>query len=415
MDSEETIAESISQWEEVPGSDDLLPELGAIIDILRRRCAVDFSGYKTSTLTRRIRQRMALARSEDAITYCTRIAEDEAERETLCQDLLINVTEFFRDQPVFTLLADEVFPDLLRGRDPSDDLRLWSAGCASGEEAYTLAMLALDAASRFGFSGNIKVFATDIHAGVLTSASHGVYSEESVKAIPEPLLRRFFQRDEKGWRVDGGLRRHVVFARHNLLTDPPFTRIDLASCRNLLIYLQPQAQLNVLAHLHFALKPQGLLLLGASETAGEYESRAFMTVDRSRKLFRKQPTSLPRNTSNMPTLVLPINTMATSDLPAEMSHNPDILEAELLAARERLHESVVELQSSHERIDLANEELTASNEELQSTNEELKSVNEDLYVLNSELEDKNAALANLNRDYDHLLASAEIGTVFLDA
>jgi diguanylate cyclase (GGDEF)-like protein/PAS domain S-box-containing protein len=415
MDSEETAAESINQWEEAPGNDDLLPELGAIIDILRRRCAVDFSGYKTSTLSRRIRQRMALARSEDATAYCARITGDEAERETLCQDLLINVTEFFRDQPVFTLLADEVFPDLLRGRDPSDDLRLWSAGCASGEEAYSLAMLALDAASRFGFSGNIKVFATDIHADVLTSASHGIYSEESVKAIPEPLLRRFFQRDEKGWRVDGGLRRHVVFARHNLLTDPPFTRIDFACCRNLLIYLQPQAQLNVLAHLHFALKPQGLLLLGASETAGEYESRAFMTVDRSRKLFRKQQASLPRSTTSAPTLILPINTLAPADLPAEMSHNPEILEAELLAARERLHESVVELQSSHERIDLANEELTASNEELQSTNEELKSVNEDLYVLNSELEDKNTALANLNRDYDHLLASAEIGTVFLDA
>lgn len=192
--------EDNTQWEEAAGDSELLPELGAFLDVLRRRCSVDFSGYKTSTLSRRIRQRMALTRCEDALVYCTRIAADEAEREALCQDLLINVTEFFRDQAVFSLLADEVFPDLLRGRDPSDDLRLWSAGCASGEEAYSLAMLALDAASRFGFAGNVKVFATDIHTTVLTCASHGIYSDEAIKTVPETLLRRFFQRDEKGWR-----------------------------------------------------------------------------------------------------------------------------------------------------------------------------------------------------------------------
>jgi len=413
--TDETSLESTVQWEEAAKDDDLLPELGTFVDILRRRCAVDFSGYKAGTLSRRIRQRMTLARCDDTLAYCARITDDETEREALCQDLLINVTEFFRDPAVFSLLTDEVLPDLLRGRDPSDDLRLWSAGCASGEEAYSLAMLALDAASRFGFTGNVKVFATDIHATVLTGASHGIYSDESVRAIPEALLRRFFQRDEKGWRVDGALRRHVVFARHNLLADPPFTRIDLASCRNLLIYLKPQAQLKALTQLHFALKPQGLLLLGASETAGEYESRAFMTVDRSRKLYRKQVANLSRSTDGIPALALPIGAPQLSNPPVEALHKPEILEAELLATRERLHESVLELQSSHERIDLANEELTASNEELQSTNEELKSVNEDLYVLNSELETKNAALANLNRDYDHLLASAEIGTVFLDA
>jgi len=415
MDSEETPTEAASQWEECSGNDELLRELGAFVDLLRRRCSLDLSGYKASTLSRRIRQRMALARSEDPLVYCARIAADEAERDALCQDLLINVTEFFRDPAVFALLADEVLPDLLRGRDPADDLRLWSAGCASGEEAYALAMLALDAASRLGFAGNVKIFATDIHAAVLSRASQGVYSDEAVRGVPEALLRRFFQREAQGWRVDGTLRRHVVFARHNLLSDPPFTRIDLAACRNLLIYLKPPAQLKALAQLHFALKPQGLLLLGASETAGDYEARAFMTVDRSRKLYRKQPATLPHSAEGTPSLVLPVSSATLAELPAEAGHDPELLEAELLATRERLQEMVLELQGSHERIDLANEELTASNEELQSTNEELKSVNEDLYTLNGELEVKNSALANLNRDYDHLLASAEIGTVFLDA
>ncbi|MBW7902809.1 MAG: EAL domain-containing protein [Rhodocyclaceae bacterium] len=404
------------QWEDGGSPDGALAEIDLFLDTLRRRHNLDFSGYKASTLSRRIRQRMQLARCADAGDYAARLAVDDGERETLCHDLLINVTEFFRDAPVFSLLDEEVLPDLLRGRDPSDDLRLWSAGCATGEEAYSLAMLALDAAGRFGFAGNVKVFATDVHPGVLAAASAGVYDDEAVRKIPEPLLRRFFQRDGARWRVDGTLRRHVVFARHNLLADPPFTRIDLAACRNLLIYLKPAAQLKALGQLHFALKPQGLLLLGASETVGEYEGRAFMTIDRSHKLHRRLAAQLPRGGDAMPGVVVPVASgLAPAGEAPAGDGDPALLEAELQATRERLQEMVLELQSSHERIDLANEELTASNEELQSTNEELQSVNEDLYALNAELEGKNSELAQLNRDYDHLLASAEIGTVFLDA
>ncbi len=405
------------QWEQGTGSEQLLPALAEFIDTLRRRCAIDFSGYKASTLSRRIRQRMGLAQCTDFTAYQARIASDEQEREALCQDLLINVTEFFRDSAVFTQLTDSIFPDLLRGRDPGDDLRIWSAGCATGEEAYSLAMLALDAASRFGFNGNVKVFATDLHAASLTRASHGLYPEEAVRGIPEPLLHRFFQREEGGWRVDGTLRRHVVFARHNLLCDPPFTRLDLAACRNLLIYLEPSAQTRALAQLHFALKPQGLLLLGSSETVGEHEGRAFMAIDRSSKLFRRLPTPLPRGSfESRPgqAQAIGVAKMAMPEAITDSDESASLLEAELQATRERLQEMVIELQSSNERIDLANEELTASNEELQSTNEELQSVNENLYSLNAELESRNSELAALNRDYDHLLASTEIGTVFLD-
>ncbi|NMG15332.1 EAL domain-containing protein [Aromatoleum bremense] len=402
-----------TQWEDTP-RDPLLPDVAALIDVLRRHCAVDFSDYKTGTLLRRMRRRMTLAGCDTMSAYHEKIVRDDVERNALCHDLLINVTEFFRDPAAFSLLADEVLPDMLRGRNPADALRLWSAGCASGEEAYTLALLALDAASRFGFTGDVKIFATDIHPGVLSDASQGMFRDDAVRAIPEALLRRYFQRTHDGWRVDGTLRRHVVFARHNLLTDPPFTRIDLALCRNLLIYLQNGSQLKALAQLHFALKPQGLLMLGASETVGEHAARAFMPVDRSSKLYRKQAATLPRVGS---VGIPPVSavTALPDALPANGAGTPEELEAELLATRERLHEMIVELKSSHEHIDLANEELTASNEELQSANEELKSVNEDLYILNRELEDRNAALANLNRDYDHLLASTKIGTVFLDA
>ncbi|MBK6293110.1 MAG: EAL domain-containing protein [Rhodoferax sp.] len=403
-----------SQWSE--DGNDPLTELAAMLEVLRRRCAVDFSGYKTSTLSRRIRQRMARSEVNSAQAYLQRITDDEQECRTLCSDLLVNVTEFFRDAAVFTQLADEVLPDLLRGRDASDELRIWSAACANGEEAYSLAMLALEAASRMGFHGNVKVFATDLAADALTHASRGSYSAQAVAAVPEALLRRYFQRDPQGGaRVDATLRRHVVFARHNLLSDPPFTRIDLAVCRNLLIYLKPAAQLKALSQLHFSLKPHGLLLLGASETVGEFEARAFSPVDRSNKLFRKQTGIVLRAAEPQTLGAQVVPNPNAQPLPAVSGQAPEVLAAELLATRERLHEMVLELQASHERVDLSNEELIASNEELQSTNEELKSVNEDLYALNRELEAKNNELAALNQDYDRLLASTEIGTVFLDA
>jgi diguanylate cyclase (GGDEF)-like protein/PAS domain S-box-containing protein len=403
-----------AQWDD-PEVAEALAGLASVLDVLRRSCGVDFSGYKESTLSRRIRRRMVLARAKSVGAYVETVERDETERDALCQDLLINVTGFFRDPAVFSLLAEEVFPDMLRGRDPGRELRLWSAGCATGEEAYSLAVLALDAASRFGFNGKVKIFATDLHADGLSQASQGVFEDGVIQTIPEGLRRRFFQRVQDGWRVDGSLRRHIVFARHDLLSDPPFTRIDLALCRNLLIYLKPEAQLKVLSQLHFALNSQGLLLLGSSETVGDYESGAFMAVDRTRKLYRRQDVDLPRS-GGQGTFLSSSGRGDTGARPEEESRSGQAtLEAELIATRERLHETVVELRSSHERIDLANEELTASNEELQSTNEELKSLNEDLHTLNTELERKNEALLNLNRDYDHLLASAEIGTVFLDA
>jgi len=406
--------EAASQWNE--GAGEPLVELAAMVELLRRRCMVDFSGYKSSTLLRRIRQRMLQSAAADGRAYLLRLEDDMAELQALCSDLLINVTEFFRDAAVFAQLADEVLPDLLRGRDASDALRIWSAGCASGEEAYSLAMLALEVAGRMGFHGNVKVFATDLAADVLAQASRGTFRQEALAAVPEALQRRYFQRDPQGGvRVDATLRRHVVFARHNLLSDPPFTRIDLAVCRNLLIYLKPSAQIKALSQLHFALKPQGVLLLGASETAGEFEAQAFSAMDRSNKFFRKQARPLARPIDAPGPGAQSVPLQPEMDPPDLAGKSPESLEAELLSTRERLQEMVLELQASHERLDLGNEELTASNEELQSTNEELKTVNEDLYTLNRELEGKNEALAALNRDYDHLLASTEIGIVFLDA
>ena len=416
MDPQPLAPEDADQWLEAVVEP--LPQLNEMLEVLRRRCGIDFSGYKTTTLTRRARQRMArlsVLRPED---YLEMLQEQAGEREALSSELLVNVTEFFRDTEVFRQLEEQVLPDLLRGRDAGDDLRIWCAGCASGEEAYSVTMLALEAAGRLGFHGNVKVFATDLAPQALAKASRGSYEGECLAAVPEGLRRRYLQGDSTGgMRADATLRRHLVFARHNLLNDPPFTSIDLALCRNLLIYLKPEAQFKALSQLHFALKPQGLLLLGASENVGAFESNAFSVVDRSHKLFRKQPAVLARNfdTHTLGAQAVPAVPALLGLQPSVEEQGPEGLAAELDATRERLHEMVLELQTSHERLDLSNEELTASNEELQSTNEELKSVNEDLYALNNELEARNDELDALNRDYDHLLDSTEIGTVFLDS
>lgn len=417
MDPQPIAPEDADQWLEAVVEP--LPQLGEMLDVLRRRCGIDFSGYKTTTLTRRARQRMArlsVLRTED---YLEMLQEQAGEREALSGELLVSVTEFFRDAEVFRQLEEEVLPDLLRGRDAGQDLRIWCAGCASGEEAYSVTMLALEAAGRLGFHGNVKVFGTDLAPQALAQASRGSYEGESLAAVPEGLRRRYLQGDSSGgMRADATLRRHLVFARHNLLSDPPFTSIDLALCRNLLIYLKPEAQFKALSQLHFSLKPQGLLLLGASENVGAFELNAFSAVDRSHKLFRKQPAVLARNfdSHTLGAQAVPaLPSMEPSAKNQGQEPGPEGLAAELDATRERLHEMVLELQTSHERLDLSNEELTASNEELQSTNEELKSVNEDLYALNKELEMRNDELDALNRDYDHLLDSTEIGTVFLDS
>ncbi len=413
MDVNAPPPEELSQWTEP--TVEPIAALPDMLDLLRRASGVDFSGYKITTLTRRVRQRMARLSIDSPEAYLAQIKDSAAEREALVGELLVNVTEFFRDAEVFRQLEGEVLPDLLRGRDAGDDLRIWCAGCASGEEAYSVGMLALDAAGRLGFHGNVKVFATDLDPDALAEASRGRYDEFALGAVPEALQRRYFQAVPEGARADATLRRHLVFARHNILSDPPFTSIDLVLCRNLLIYLKPDAQFRALSQLHFALKPQGLLLLGASENVGAFEANAFSVVDRTHKLFRKQTATFQRSFGvHKPTTAQAVPAEAVQREMAEPEQNPQVLAAELDATRERLHDMLHELQASHERLDLGNEELTASNEELQSTNEELKSVNEDLYSLNRELESRNDELDALNRDYDHLLASTDIGTVFLD-
>ncbi len=526
-----------------------------VTDLLRRVLGIDFGCYRSGTVGRRISRRMELQQLDDLADYVTLLSANQEEVELLGRDLLIGVTEFFRDPQVFRGLEEQL-RELLRGRPASDGFRVWSAGCATGEEAYSLAVLLHSIAREVGFSGDLKVFATDVHKGALEIASRGIYCGDLLAGMPAAFLDRYFRSEDEGrYRIDPQIRRMLVFAHHNLLSDPPFTRIDLAVCRNLLIYLQPEAQQRVLTALQFSLVPGGLLLLGPSEGVSHLPN-AFSAVQAGIKLFRKQATprdsitvpgipwmarnpliaSLhqgPRNAIALdrhllhdydlilerfapPGMLLNSNrqvlhifgdltrylrpltgrlsgdilgslrdelrpALSTALLRAEQQHESSVvdripllqdagssyvdlavsclrddrsseihfhvtlapsdwqptqerdlaschhdaadsashhrlsdLEQELHSTRHSLQLTIEELQASNEKLDLANEELISSNEELQSTNEELKSVNEDLYAVNGELEHRNEELLRLNSDHDNLLASTEVGTVFLD-
>ena len=244
-------------------------EYQQIFTLLRGHYNLDFSRYKPPTVDRRIHRRMDFHHIADPNGYAALLAQDPEELDILYRDLLIGVTEFFRDPKIFKSLADNVVVELFRGRRADDDIRVWSAGCATGEEAYSLAILLLEQAQIHGFQGNITVFATDVHRASLEAASHGVYEQERLKNVDKERRERFFQDVGAGrFRVVPELRKMIVFAPHNLISDPPFTRMDLVCCRNLLIYLQPEVQEKVLSLFHFALRLNGTLFLGSSEGLG---------------------------------------------------------------------------------------------------------------------------------------------------
>ena len=537
-------------------------EFAELFALLRRGYNLDFSKYKGSTVGRRIRRRMEFRQIPEVADYAAIISGDQGELEHLYKDLLIGVTEFFRDKQAFEFLEQEIIPRLFDNLHRDGDLRVWSAACATGEEAYSIAILLAEKAKEIGFTGKITVFATDVHKTSLDFASQGLYDRARLANVSPERMDTFFNKEGGDlYRVTSELRKLVVFAPHNLLNDPPFTRLDLVCCRNLLIYFQTDVQEKVISLFHFALKIDCILFLGSSEGLGPFIGE-FEVLASQHKIFRKirdlklainldsnrtermhaaipvtsfQPggaravsidrqilhdydallrrhippgvlinenrqivhyfgnvaeylkmpegrtdnnilslaedtlhvalsTSLQRADSARQLVVtrnvrirrgdgdflIDLNVFPVPDEKSRTTHyhvyfervrptehpfapdhteesestNFDVgnqvtqhvadLEMELQSTRENLQTTVEELQTSNEELQATNEELLASNEELQSTNEELHSVNEELYSVNSEFERKNIELKQLNNDHENLLASSDIGTVFLD-
>ena len=239
--------------------------LTALFRYLEREFGIDFSYYKPNTVVRRIERRVQILHLSGLDAYVERVLGDRAELDSLYRDLLIGVTRFFRDEDAFEQLEKHIVPDIL-GRTPlSDEIRVWVPACATGEEAYSIAILFHEQMEARGEKRRIKIFATDVHSGSLEFATRGLYSEENIGRVTPRRLERYFAKEGSNWQVSAELRHLIVFARHNVVRDAPFTRVDLISCRNLLIYFQPIAQRKALGLFHFALKRQGILFLGPSE------------------------------------------------------------------------------------------------------------------------------------------------------
>ncbi|MDX1631103.1 MAG: CheR family methyltransferase, partial [Thermoanaerobaculia bacterium] len=258
---------------------------------IRARTDRDFSHYKRSTLRRRIGRRMQLHRIEELSEYLELLRDRSDEARDLAEDLLITVTRFFRDLEVFETLREEVIPELFEGKGPEDEVRVWSVGCATGEEAYSFAILLLEEAARREFPPALRVFASDLHEGSLEAGRRGFFPGDIEQDVTPERLQRFFVEEEGGYRIRKEVREILVFAPHDLLADPPFSRLDLISCRNLLIYLQREIQRNVVELLHYALRSDGYLVLGTSESVEA--SDLFLAVDRKKRVFRKRNVPVP--------------------------------------------------------------------------------------------------------------------------
>lgn len=264
------------------------PMLEEILLQLRSTTGHDFQHYKRATVLRRIERRLHVTGQADLAAYLHYLEQHPAESRELLADMLIGVTNFFRDREAFEALERHVLPQLACERDPAegaDEIRVWSAGCSTGEEAYSLAILVCEQLALEQRTSKVQVFATDLDERAIAFARSGSYSEAIVTDVPPSRLRQFFLKEDQHYRVRKEVREKVLFARHNLLSDPPFSQIDLIVCRNLLIYLDREVQRDILQMFHFALRPGGYLFLGSSESA-DVANELFTPVDKRNRIFR---------------------------------------------------------------------------------------------------------------------------------
>jgi two-component system, chemotaxis family, CheB/CheR fusion protein len=526
---------------------------------LRLRTGHDFTNYKRATVLRRIERRINVYELPDLQSYARLMHERPEEPRALLKDLLISVTNFFREPAAFQALEKNIIPKLFEGKLVGDNVRVWVAGCATGEEAYSIAMLLAEYASNTIHAPNLQVFATDLDEQSIAVAREGFYTEAEVTDVSPERLRRFFTKEGGGYRVQRELRETMLFAVHNILRDPPFSHLNLVSCRNLLIYLNWAAQEKLMEVLHFALRPGGYLFLGTSESingAGDL----FVTVDKEHHIFQTRavttrmsfplpelplasridqrqreerdaaraherlsyldlhqrlleqfgpPSALVNENYDIvhlservgqylqfaggepsnnllrvvhPELRLDLRTalyqavqkrtnVEARGLQVRMNDRTQIvnlivrpvmrdddpargfilvifeevpekerpdgviavdsisqaepaahrLEEELMRVKAQLRATIEQYEVQHEELKASNEELQAMNEELRSaaeeletSKEELQSVNEELTTVNQELKIKIEELSQANNDFQNLMASTEIGTIFLD-
>src|SRR5579871_49604 len=310
-----------------PASED--PHFFRILTLLRGVSGVDFRLYKPTTIRRRIARRMLLHRVHGLPEYANFLQGNAKELRELQEDALINVTRFFRDPAVFDALKSEVLPRIFENREADQQVRIWVAGCSSGEEAYSIAMCLLEYISSESIEPTIQIFGTDASDPNIQKARMGIFPESIAAEVSQDRLRRFFFKVDKGYQVAKRVRDLCIFARQNLCHDPPFSKMDLISCRNVLIYMTTELQRQILPTFHYALRPNGYLLLGSSETIREFND-LFQIADRKNKFFGKLGNGRPRAMALLPPRLF------APDLPAAKTEPEPWGDLELQRAADRI-------------------------------------------------------------------------------
>jgi two-component system CheB/CheR fusion protein len=264
------------------------PAFQQVFTLLREYSGVDFTHYKQATVKRRMARRMAMHRAGSLDAYLPLLEDRTRELGALFEDLLINVTEFFRDPETFEFIRTVSIPELLKNKDPEQPVRVWVPACSTGEEVYSLAICLREAMGTMPLACPMQIFGTDVSETVIGKARAGIYSEAATSVISPERLRKYFIRLEHGYQVHPSIRDCCVFSAHNVTKDPPLSRMDMISCRNLLIYLGPVLQKRVIATFHYAMAPSGCLILGASETPGSM-AEYFTSTDSRQKVFCRKP------------------------------------------------------------------------------------------------------------------------------
>ena len=287
-----------------------------ILTLLLSATGVDFSQYRQTTLLRRIQRRMVVNRTEDFDAYVDLLQQNPTELDALYQDVLIHVTSFFREPEVFQTLREDVFPELIKDRDRQDPIRIWLPGCSTGEEVYSVAIGLMEFLENSQVQPSIQIFGTDVSQRVIEKARSAIFGEAIESEVSPERLRRFFTRIDRGYQINKPIRDLCVFARQDITRDPPFSKMDLISCRNVMIYFEPELQDKLIPLFHYSLKSAGFLLLGTAENVGRF-SDFFDVVAQKSKLFRKRsrkgrPPLIGRFTA-APTVSTPENSRAEAE------------------------------------------------------------------------------------------------------
>ena len=319
--------------------DDSDPDLKIILQQVLKAKRVDFSHYKMNTIKRRMLRRMSAHKIKDVKEYAALLGQKNNETELLYQDLLINVSEFFRDTEAFQLLKTNILPRLLNDKASGESLRIWVAACASGEEVYSIAMLLFELQENNAFFIPFRIIASDISLTAISESRAGEYSAYQLKNVSPQRLQQFFTKSKDKYRISKSIRDVCVFAHHNILADPPFSRMDFISCRNLLIYLDDSAQRKVIETLHYALNEEGCLMLGKSETIGT-STKLFAPLDKGFKIYARRNNSgkqrIPNINTRVANITLPDKGDSSKKTPKKISgatnsHLGDAFDALLLA------------------------------------------------------------------------------------